>query len=56
MFKHLKTGLIYNNRLDAIITMGTSRYRKALRNKEFEWNYTLEGDERPVSVINNKSN
>ena len=53
MFKHLKTGLIYNNRLDAIITMGTSRYRKALRNKEFEWNYTLEGDE---SVINNKNN
>lgn len=56
MFKHQRTGLIFNNRLDAIITMGTSRYRKALKNKEFEWNYILQGDERPVNVINRKEN
>lgn len=45
MFKHLKTDVIYKCRKDAIVMMGTSRYRRALKNREFEWNYKLKEGE-----------
>lgn len=50
MFKHLKTGIIFSNRKDAIIVLGTARYRKALANREFEFSYQLKGDEKPIVV------
>lgn len=50
MFKHTGTGLIFNNRKDAIIAMGTSRYRKALKNREFDFNYQIKDGESPVKI------
>jgi len=40
MFKHIFTGLIYNNRKEAVRVMGQSRYKRALKNGEFEFGYT----------------
>lgn len=38
MFIHKPTNLKFENRKQAISVMGTSRYNKALRNKEFDFN------------------
>ena len=38
MFIHKPTNLTFENRKQAISVMGTSRYNKALKNKEFEFN------------------
>lgn len=35
MFKHIPTGLFFQNRKQAIILMGHKRYNAALKNKEF---------------------
>lgn len=35
MFKHTPTGLLFENRKQAIILMGHKRYCAALKNKEF---------------------
>jgi hypothetical protein len=35
MFKHIPTNLTFENRKQAISVMGTSRYNRALKNKEF---------------------
>lgn len=37
MFIHLPSGTKFENRKQAIITMGTSRYNKALANFEFDF-------------------
>lgn len=50
MFKHTVTGIIYNNRKEAIRIMGTSRYRKALKNREFEFNYTPKEGESVITT------
>lgn len=39
MFKHIFTGIIYNNRKEAVRVMGQSRYKKALSNREFDFGY-----------------
>ena len=49
-FKHIVTGLIFSCRKDAVVVMGTQRYKKALRNMEFVFNYELKNDERPVRI------
>lgn len=36
-FIHIPTGLKFENRKQACKIMGQNRYRKALKNKEFEW-------------------
>lgn len=38
MFIHKPTNLQFENRKQAITVMGTSRYNKALKNKEFDFN------------------
>lgn len=50
MFKDKSTGLIFENRKDAVIVMGTSRYRKALKERRFIFNYQLQPGEHPVKV------
>lgn len=54
MFKHITTGIIFNNRLDCVATFGTSRYKRALKNKEFIFNYELKEGEEPIKVITRK--
>ena len=54
MFKDLATGLIYENRKDAVIVMGTTRYRKALKERRFIFNYQLQPGEQPVRVESNR--
>ena len=49
-FKHIATGLIFSCRKDAIIVMGTQRYKKALRNMEFVFHYELKDGERPIRI------
>lgn len=49
-FKHITTGLIFSCRKDAVIVMGTQRYKKALRNMEFVFNYELKNGERPIRI------
>ena len=49
-FKHMGTGLIFSCRKDAIIVMGTQRYKKALRNMEFVFHYELKDGERPIRI------
>lgn len=50
MFKHIYTGIIYNNRKEAVRIMGQSRYKKALANKEFIFNYTPTSNEAPITT------
>lgn len=50
MFKHNKTGVIYTNRKDAVVMMGTARYRRALKNCEFTFNYVLQDGEQPIKM------
>lgn len=38
-FLHIPSGLIFENRKQATKVMGAARYRRALRNKEFIFNY-----------------
>lgn len=38
MFIHKPTNLKFENRKQAILLMGTSRYNKALKNREFDFN------------------
>lgn len=49
-FKHIVTGLIFSCRKDAVVVMGTQRYKKALRNMEFVFNYELKDGERPIRI------
>ena len=35
MYIHIPTGLEFENRKQAVILMGQTRYRKALKNREF---------------------
>lgn len=37
MFKHIGTGIVFENRKQAIILMGETRYKRFLKNKEFDW-------------------
>ena len=37
MFKHSKSGIIFENRKQAVLLLGQNRYKRALRNREFEW-------------------
>lgn len=48
MFKHAYSGLIYNNRKEAVRIMGQARYRKALEKGEFEFGYELKDGERSI--------
>lgn len=49
-FKHIATGLIFSCRKDAVIVMGTQRYKKALRNMEFVFQYELKDGEQPIRI------
>lgn len=51
MFKHVFTQAIFNNRKEAIRMMGQSRYRKALANKEFIFDYIPKDNERPITTV-----
>lgn len=44
MFRHKNTGTIFRNRKDAVILMGESRYKRFLKNEEFEFITTEEKD------------
>lgn len=35
MMKLKTSGVVFENRKQAVITMGTAKYRKALKNKDF---------------------
>lgn len=48
MFKHTFTGVIYNNRKEAVRVMGQTRYRIALKNREFEFDYKPKEGEQPI--------
>lgn len=50
MFTHIPTGHKFKNRLEAKRVMGTSRYNKALRNREF----TLHCDEDSTKILQDK--
>ena len=50
IFKHIVTGLIFSCRKDAVVVMGTQRYKKALRNMEFVFHYELKNGERPIRI------
>lgn len=49
-FKHRRTGIIYACRKDAIVMMGTQRYKRALRADEFEFNYICREGEHPIKI------
>lgn len=49
-FKHIATGLIFSCRKDAVVVMGTQRYKKALRNMEFAFHYELKDGEQPIRI------
>ena len=49
-FKHLPTGLIFSCRKDAVVVMGTQRYKRALRADEFEFNYICREGEHPIKI------
>lgn len=36
-FKHKQTGVHFENRKQAVILMGQTRYKQFLSNEEFEW-------------------
>lgn len=38
MFKHKTSGIIFQNRKQAVLLLGQNRYKRALRNCEFQWN------------------
>lgn len=40
MFRSKSTGVIFDNRKQAITLMGQVRYKKFLKEEDFEWNYT----------------
>lgn len=44
MFRQKSTGLVFENRKQAIMAMGQVRYRKFLSMGDFEWNYKPEED------------
>ncbi|MDD7068312.1 MAG: hypothetical protein SPH22_06035 [Prevotella sp.] len=49
-FKHITTGLVFSCRKDAVVVMGTQRYKKALRNMEFVFHYELKDGEQPIRI------
>lgn len=49
-FKHIATGLIFSCRKDAVVVMGTQRYKKALKAGEFVFHYELKDGERPIRI------
>lgn len=49
-FKHIATGLIFSCRKDAVVVMGTQRYKKALKAGEFLFNYRCEKGEEPLRI------
>lgn len=50
IFKHIATGLIFSCRKDAVVVMGTQRYKRALRADEFEFNYICREGEHPIKI------
>ena len=50
MFKHTKTGIIFNNRKEACKVMGANRYNRALHNREFIFNYEPTTDEKVITT------
>lgn len=50
MFKDLKTGIIYSCRKDAVVMMGTSRYKRALAKRQFEFGYTPKEGEQVLKI------
>lgn len=50
MFKHIFTGLIYNNRKEAVRVMGQSRYNRALKNREFIFYYKPTEGEKVINT------
>ena len=50
IFKHIATGLIFSCRKDAVVVMGTQRYKKALKAGEFLFNYRCEKGEEPLRI------
>ena len=50
IFKHIVTGLIFSCRKDAVVVMGTQRYKKALKAGEFLFNYRCEKGEEPLRI------
>ena len=50
VFKHIVTGLIFSCRKDAVVVMGTQRYKKALKAGEFLSNYRCEKGEEPLRI------
>lgn len=51
MFKHRKTGVIFDNRKDAIIIMGQKRYCRFLEQGEFEFYDTNTDTRRPGDLL-----
>lgn len=39
-FLHKPSGVVFKNRKEAVKAMGQRRYRKALANRDFEFNYS----------------
>ena len=54
MFKHVTTGIIYSNRKEAVRVMGQSRYKKALKNREFIFNYEPKEGETAINTVYSK--
>ena len=47
MFKHKKTGIKFDNRKQAVILMGQSRYRRFLKDREFEFEQETDKTDKP---------
>ena len=47
MFTHKRTGIKFENRKQAVILMGQSRYRKFLKDREFDFGQAKDNNEKP---------
>ena len=47
MFKHKKTGIKFDNRKQAVILMGQSRYRRFLKVREFDFEQDTDKTDKP---------
>ena len=56
MFKHKFTGIIYSNRKEACRVMGQGRYKRALRNCEFIFNYEPQEGETVINTVFSNTN
>lgn len=50
VFKHIPTGLIFNNRKEAKRVMGPRRYRNAVRFKQLIFCYECKEGESPINT------